>query len=104
MVQKVCDRAPELALAIIVNRQNPLNDITLTELRAMFLAERSYWPDGKHITVVMRDIGQPEREVLLRQVLHMGESDLTRHALQLTFIGGVQNTPKFLATAVGMRK
>jgi hypothetical protein len=91
-------------LAIIVNKQNSITDVTLSELHAIFVAERGYWPNGKRITLVMRQTAQPEREAMLTQIYWMGESDFNRHFLQLTFTGTVQATPKLLSTAVGMRK
>jgi len=50
-------------LAIVVNQSNAVDDLSLTELRAVFLGERSHWPNGRRITLVMMEQGQPEREV-----------------------------------------
>ena len=44
----------EQALAIIVNQSNPVENCSFDELRKIFLGERSHWPNGRRITLVMR--------------------------------------------------
>jgi ABC-type phosphate transport system substrate-binding protein len=91
-------------LAIIVNRSNSMDDLSLGELRRIFLGERSYWPNGRRITVVMREPGEPERKSMLRDVCQMNESELKNHFLHGLFTGEILVSPKILATAVGVRK
>lgn len=92
------------SLAIIVNQSNPLDELSLAELRAVFLGERSHWPNGRRITLVMMEQGQPEREAILRDVCRLSESDFRRRILQGLFTGEVLVSPKTLATPVGVRK
>ncbi len=92
------------SLAIIVNQSNSVDDLSLTELRAVFLGERSHWPNGRRITLVMMDTGQPEREAILREICRLSESDFRRRILQGLFTGEVLVSPKTLATPVGVRK
>jgi len=91
-------------LAIIVNQANPVDQLSLAELQAIFLGERSHWPNGRRITLVMMESGHPEREAMLRQVCRMSESDFRRRILQGLFTGEVLVSPKTLATPVGVRK
>jgi len=91
-------------LAIIVNRSNNLDDLALGELRRIFLGERSYWPNGRRITIVMREPGEPERRSMLHDVYQMNESELKNHFLHGLFTGEILVSPKILATAVGVRK
>jgi phosphate transport system substrate-binding protein len=92
------------SLAIIVNQSNPVDELSLAELRAVFLGERSHWPNGRRITLVMMEQGQPEREAILRDVCRLSESDFRRRILQGLFTGEVLVSPKTLATPVGVRK
>lgn len=91
-------------LAIIVNRSNPVEGISFDELRDVFLAGRSHWPNGRRITVVMLDPGQPEREAVLRVVYRMKESDFTRYFLHATFTGEALAAPRRLSTSAGVRR
>ena len=92
------------SLAIIVNQSNPVDDLSLPELRVVFLGERSHWPNGRRITLVMMEQGQPEREAILRDICRLSESDFRRRVLQGLFTGEVLVSPKTLATPVGVRK
>lgn len=94
----------EDTLAIIVNRSNPIEDLSLKELRTVFLGERSHWPNGRRITLVMMDPGLSERKAVLRDVCRMNETEFSRHFLQGLFTGEVFVSPKTLSTSVGVRK
>jgi ABC-type phosphate transport system substrate-binding protein len=97
-------RTRQESLAIVINLTNPADDMTLTELRAVFLGERSHWPNGRRITLVMMEPGQSEREAVLREVCRMSESDFRRRFLQGLLTGEVLVSPKNLATPMGVRK
>jgi len=62
---------PDDTLAIIVNQSNTIDDLSLKDLRTVFLGERSHWPNGRRITLVMMDPGLSERKAVLRDVCHM---------------------------------
>ena len=89
---------PADSLAIIVNQTNPVENFSLPELRKIFLGERSHWPNGRRITLVMLDPTQPERKVILREVYGMNEKDLNSHFIQGVFTGAVFVSPKTLAS------
>jgi phosphate transport system substrate-binding protein len=91
-------------IAIIVNRSNPVATLSMAELRVIFLAERPRWPDGRRITLAVRQPGEPERDAVLRTICRMTEESLTRHLLHLVFIGETPNVPRTLATANGVRR
>ena len=90
------------AIAVVVNKANPVDNITIEELRRYCIAERKYWKDGKRVTVVLRDPGQAERSAVLQFIYRMTEADYARHFLQAEFTGEVQTAPKHLATANGV--
>ena len=91
-------------LAIIVNQSNTVDDISLKELRTVFLGERSHWPNGRRITLVMMDPGMLERKTVLRDICRMSETEFSRHFLQGLFTGEVFVSPKTLSTPTGVRK
>ena len=70
------------ALAVVVNKSNPVESMTLDELRKYCVQERKHWADDKRVTVVLREPGQVERETVLQ----------------------VQAAPKHLSSATGVRR
>jgi ABC-type phosphate transport system substrate-binding protein len=94
----------EQTLAIIVNQSNPVENFSLEELRKIFLGERSHWPNGRRITLVMLDETHPERKAVLRDIYSMSEKDFNNHFIQGVFTGAVFVSPKTLATPAEVRK
>lgn len=91
-------------IAIIVNRSNPVENLSFAELKKIFLGERSHWPHGRRITLVMQDREQPERRAVLDIICRMDESDFDRHYMHGLFTGSILAAPKTLATPEGVRK
>jgi ABC-type phosphate transport system substrate-binding protein len=91
-------------LAIIANRSNTVNGLTMAELRKLFLGDRGHWPDGHRVTLVMREPGEPERQTILRDVCQMNENDFKNHFLHGLFTGEILVSPKILDTPTGVRK
>jgi phosphate transport system substrate-binding protein len=97
-------RSMQEDLAIIVNKSNPVDELSLADLRKIFLAERSRWPNGRKVTVVMREQGRQERAAVLKLIYRMREQDFNRHFLNIRFTGENLEEPKLLASADGMIK
>ncbi len=94
----------EQSLAIIVNQSNPVDNFSMAELRKIFLGERSHWPNGRRITLVMMDPAQPERKVILREIYGMNEKDVSQHFIQGVFTGAVFVSPKTLGSPAEVLK
>ena len=92
------------ALVIIVNKANPVDNLTTEELRKYFRLERARWPEGRKNTVLMMPAGTAERETALRQIYQFDEGEFTRHFLQATYTGQILAAPKELASAANVRK
>ena len=91
-------------LAVIVNRSNPVENLSMEDLRKYCLQQRKHWENNKRATIVLREPGQAEREAVLELIYRMSESDFNRYFLQGEFTGEVQGAPKHLSTAVGVRR
>lgn len=96
--------APPEPLVIVVNRSNPVDDLSFTELRKIFLGNRSHWANGRRITLVMRDPEEPERKTIVRDVCGLNEDQLKTHFLHGLFTGEILVSPKILSTPTGVRK
>ena len=96
--------SPEQSLAIVVNRANPVDNVSFHELRKIFLGRRSHWPNGRRIAVAMLDYGQPERETVLEHIYEMDESSYRNYFLRGMFRGEVFMSPKTLASPTVVRK
>ena len=91
-------------LVIVVNRSNPVDDLSSAELRRIFLGNRSHWANGRRITLVMREPGVAERAAFLRDVCGLNEDQLKNHFLHGLYTGEILVSPKILASPTGVRK
>src|SRR5215217_4973061 len=65
-------------LAIVVNRNNPLSEMSLADLRRVFRGQRGRWSNGRRVTLVMRDPGAPERDAILQSLYGLDEEEYRR--------------------------
>lgn len=95
---------PSEPLAIVVNRSNPVDNLSYAELRTIFLGGRGYWSNGRRITLVMREPGEPERKTILRDICGMNEDQFKTNFLRGLYSGEILVSPKILDTPYGVRK
>ena len=88
---------------VVVSKANNVGSLSREEVRRIFMGEKSSWPGGRRIVVLMLAPDQAERAVILREVYKMNESDYTRYFLQAAFAGRVEEAPKELPSAVQMK-
>jgi ABC-type phosphate transport system substrate-binding protein len=96
--------SPHQTLAIIVNRSNPIENLSFAELRKIFLGQRSRWSNGHRVIVTMLDSGFLERNAILRDVYHMTESGYQDHFLKGTYTGDIAFPPKTLSSPEILRR
>jgi hypothetical protein len=99
IVFSVSETRGDEALAVVVNKSNPAENMTLEELRKYCVQERKHWADDKRVTVVLREPGQMEREAALQLIYRMSESDFKRYFLQAC-VGSYSTCPARLASFV----
>jgi hypothetical protein len=63
-------------LALVSNKSNAVEAITVPDLVKVCKAQTNHWPDGKPITFVMRSPSVPEMKVVLEKVYGMSESEV----------------------------
>ena len=89
-------------LAVVVNKSNPLNELSLADLRRIYRGQRLRWSNGRRVTLVMRDPGTPERDAFLRALYGVREEEYRRGFLQAIFTGEAGDAPKMLASPTGV--
>jgi ABC-type phosphate transport system substrate-binding protein len=57
--------------AIVADKANTTSNLTAAELMKIFNARSRSWPDGKPITVVMRDPSSADMQLVLRKLFSM---------------------------------
>ena len=63
-------------LALISNKTNGVNALTLADLTKVCKAETSHWPDGKAVTFIMRAPAALEMRIVLEKVYELSEGQV----------------------------
>ena len=66
-------------VAVIVNPKNNVDNLSMAELAKIFRGERQYWRTDLPVLVLLRAPGSYEREVALRSIFRMTESQYKQY-------------------------
>jgi ABC-type phosphate transport system substrate-binding protein len=101
----VIQNRSQVELAIIVNKSNPNDNLSFSELREYFMAERNNWSDGAgKVRVIMREPGGLERTTVLRLIYDMDEKDFNSYFLGKKFRGEILEEPRVRSSTPDMIK
>lgn len=99
--------APVLAggdpIVVIVNVANPVGNLTMSDLKKLFLSDRSRWDTGKAVAPVMVTAGAPERTAFLKIVGGMNDADFGKYFMQAAFTGKSATPPKEVSSAQSVK-
>ena len=70
---------PGQDVAVIVNPKNNVDNLSMAELAKIFRGERQYWRANLPVLVLLRTPGSDEREVVLRNIFRMTESQYKQY-------------------------
>lgn len=90
-------------IVVIVNSSNPVENLTMGELKKVFLSDRSRWDTGKSVAPVMVSAGSPERTAFLKAVCGMSDGEFGKYFLQAAFTGKSATPPKEVSSSQGVK-
>ena len=90
------EAAPPSPLAIVVHRDAPIENLSLTELRSIFLADQQFWDDRTRITLLVRAPQSDERDFVLNRIYQMSEAEFRQYWIAKMFRAEVPRGPKIV--------
>ena len=96
MVPAVEAQTATEAVAIVVHPQVAIDDLSLAQLKSIFLAEQQHWPDRSRITLLVRAPQAPERDLVLNEVYGMSEDRYRQYWIAKMFRAEVASGPKIV--------
>jgi ABC-type phosphate transport system substrate-binding protein len=104
IIASTAPRAPWEGLAIVVNRNNPNNNLTLAQLRALFLGEKRWWSNRRRVALSAMRRGTPERQTVSRVIYKMDDREFDKYFLYQTFKGEPSTSPATLKTPADVKR
>ncbi len=90
------------AIVVIVNSANPVENLSLGDLKKLFLGDKGRWDTGKAVAPVMAG-GAPERAAFLKIVCGMSNADMSKYFMQAAFTGRSVTPPKDVGSAAAVK-
>ena len=83
-------------VAIVVSPDLPVDDVSFSEVRKLFLGERQFWNPQLRVVLLMRAPVAPERDVVLRTIYQMSEAQFRQYWISKVFRADVSAGPKIV--------
>ena len=84
------------AIAIVVHKNTEIDDLSLHELRNIFLANQQFWPDRTRIILLVRAPKSEERDFVLDTIYQMDEAQFRQYWIAKMFRAEVPRGPKIV--------
>jgi len=83
-------------IAIVVHKDTPVDNLTLDELRNIFLANQQFWPDRSRIILLVHAPKSDERDYILESIYQMDEAQFRQYWIAKMFRAEVPRGPKIV--------
>lgn len=83
-------------IAIIVNPEVPVDNLSLSEVRKLFLGDRQFWGSDLRVTLLIRAPVARERDVVLKTIYKMNEAQYRQYWIAKVFRAEIPSSPKIV--------
>lgn len=83
-------------IAVVVHPDTPVTDMTVAEVRKVFIGERQYWTSNMPVILLVRAPVAREREVVLKVIYQMTESQFKQFWIAKIFRSEAVSAPKIV--------
>lgn len=84
------------AIAIVAHKDLPVENLSLQQLRSIFLADRQFWENRTRITLLIRAPKSHERSFVLERIYQMSEAQFRQYWIAKMFRAEVPRGPKIV--------
>jgi len=90
------DAVIDSPIAIVVHKDLAVDNLSLEELRSIFLADRQFWENRIRITLLVRAPQSDERTFVLERIYQMSEAQFRTYWIAKMFRAEVPRGPKIV--------
>lgn len=90
------DSLSKSGLAIVVHKETAVENLSLDDLRNIFLAEQQFWPNRSRIILLVRAPKSDERDYVLNSIYQMDEAQFRQYWIAKMFRAEVPRGPKIV--------
>jgi ABC-type phosphate transport system substrate-binding protein len=83
-------------IAVVVNADTPVTELSLSEVRKVLLGERQYWNSKLPVVLLIRAPVARERDVVLRVIYQMSEAQFKQYWVAKIFRAEAASPPRIV--------
>ena len=88
--------APGSDIAVVVRPDTPVDNLSFGEIRKLLMGERQFWNSSLRVTLLIRAPAAHEREVVLKTIYRMSESQFRQYWISKVFRAEATSGPKIV--------
>ncbi len=86
----------DVDVAVVVHPDTPVSNLTLSDVRKVFLGDRQYWSTNVPVVLLIRAPVARERDVVLKIIYQMSESQFKQYWIAKIFRAEAATAPKLV--------
>ncbi len=83
-------------VAVVVHPGVPVNDLSLPDVRKIFMGDRQFWTSNLRVTLLIRAPVAKERDVVLKIIYQMNEAQFRQYWIAKVFRAELAAGPKIV--------
>ena len=83
-------------IAVVVNADVPVDNLSLADLRRILLGDREFWPSGARVALFIRAPIARERDAAVKDVCQMSEAQFRQHWIAKVFRADTAKGPRIV--------
>lgn len=91
-----CGKLSAADLAIVVRPDVPLDNLSFSEVRKLFLGDRQFWNSNLRVTLLIRAPVARERDAVLKTLYQMSEAQFRQYWISKVFRAEAASGPKIV--------
>jgi ABC-type phosphate transport system substrate-binding protein len=92
--QPLSAQTHDVDIAVVVQPDTPVGNLSLAEVRKIFLGDRQYWSTNMPVVLLIRAPVARERDVVLKVIYQMSESQFKQYWIAKIFRAESASAPK----------
>src|SRR6476660_7039509 len=94
LIQPLAAQRHDVDIAVVVHPDAPVINLSLSEVRKVFLGDRQYWSSNIPVVLLIRAPVARERDVVLKIIYQMSESQFKQYWIAKIFRAESATAPK----------
>jgi ABC-type phosphate transport system substrate-binding protein len=90
----LAQRSPDVDIAVVVHPDTPITNLSLAEVRKVFLGDRQYWSTNVPVVLLIRAPVARERDVVLKRIYQMSDPQFKQYWIAKIFRAESASAPK----------